>query len=364
MPQTSPDKKITWEKIIFFLTPISTAQKIFLINNLRVMVKAGLSIVDALRILAAQTANKKLKKMLEEIGAEVNKGQALSETLAKFPKLFPEIYVKMIAAGEVSGTLDESLAEITEQMKKNYAMNSKIRGAMIYPAVIVTAVVGVGVEMIVFVLPKLLNLFTELNAQLPLSTRILIVVSNFLINYGFWLIIALIAALIGFIYLKKRPKIKRSLHGLILRLPIFGRIAQQINLARFTITLSSLLKSAISIVEALDITAAVLNNLHYKQAILEAGKKVKTGQGLSESLEKYPRLFPPLVTQMILVGEKSGTTEDLLNELAVYYTDEVDQTLKNISTIIEPVLMIFLGVAVAGLAVAVIMPMYSLSQGI
>lgn len=359
-----PDKKITWEKIIFFLTPISAAQKIFLINNLRVMIKAGLSIVDALRILAAQTANKKLQKMLEEIGAEVNKGKTFSETLIKFPKLFPEIYIKMMAAGEISGTLDENLAEITEQMKKNYAMNSKIRGAMIYPAVIVTAVVGVGVEMIVFVLPKLLNLFTELNAQLPLSTRILIVVSNFLIHYGLWLVFVFAAAVIAFIRLKRQPKIKWRLHGLLLRLPIFGRIAKQINLARFTVTLSALLKSAISIIEALEITAEILNNSHYKQAILEAAKKVKTGRGLSESLEKYPHLFPPLATQMILVGEKSGTTEDLLNELAIYYTDEVDQTLKNISTIIEPVLMIFLGVAVAGLAIAVIMPMYSLSQGI
>lgn len=357
-----PDKKITWEKINFFLTRISSAQKIFLINNLRVMIKAGLSIVDALRILAEQTANKKLKKMLEDIGAEVNKGKTLSETLAKFPKLFPEIYVKMMAAGEVSGTLDKSLAEITEQMKKNYAMSSKIRGAMIYPAVIVIAVLGVGVEMIVFVLPKLLDLFSELNAQLPLATRILIVISHFLINYGLWLVIVLIAAVIGFIFLKKRSKVKWNLHGLILRLPIFGRIAQQINLARFTITLSSLLKSAISIIEALEITAEVLNNVRYKQAILEAAKKVKTGQGLSESLENYPRLFPPLVTQMILVGEKSGTTEDLLNELSIYYTDEVDQILKNISTIIEPVLMIFLGLVVAGLAIAIIMPMYSLSQ--
>lgn len=328
------------------------------------MIKAGLSIVDALRILAAQTTNKKLKKMLEDIGAEVNKGKSLSETLAKFPALFPEIYIKMIAAGEISGTMDKSLAGITEQMKKNYAMVSKIRGAMIYPAVIVTAVLGIGVEMIVFVLPKLLDLFSELNTQLPLSTRILIFVSNFLINYGLWLVIILMAAVISFIRLKRWPKVKRNLHGLILRLPIFGRIAKQINLARFTVTLSSLLKSAISIIEALEITTEVLNNVHYKEAILEAVKKVKTGQGLSESLENYPHLFPPLVTQMILVGEKSGTTEDLLNEVSIYYTDEVDQTLKNISTIIEPILMIFLGVIVAGLAIAVIMPMYSLSQSI
>lgn len=341
---------------------ISVAQKIFLMDNLRVMLKAGLSITEAFRILAAQTPNQKLKKMVEAIGREVDKGTTLADTLTKFPELMPAIYVKMLASGEVSGKLDESLSEIVKQMKKNKELNSKVRGAMIYPIVVLTAVAGVGVEMVVFVLPKLLDLFNEMNAQLPLPTRILIAVSSFLINYGIWVVIAVIILIAAFIYLKKKPKVRSALDAAILKLPIFGKISRQLNLARFTLTLSSLSKSAIPIIEALEITADVLSNVHYKNAVLEASKNVKTGVTISDSLEFYPKLFPPLATQMIMVGERSGTTEDLLNELSTYYNEEVDQTLKNISTIIEPVLIIFLGVVVAGLAISVIMPMYSLAQ--
>lgn len=363
----SPDKTKTenwWQKISFFLERVSEAQKIFVIDNLRVMLKAGISIVEAFRILAVQTSNCKLKKMIGDINREVEKGKTLSETLARFPKFLPPIYVKMIAAGETSGKLDESLAEIVSQMKKTRELNSKVRGAMIYPAVIFTAVVGVGIEMIVFVLPKLLTMFSELNVQLPLATRLLMAVSAFLLGYGWWLILILAVLVILFLYFKRKPAVQSFLDALILKTPIFGKISRQLNLARFTLTLSSLLKSAIPIIEAFEITAEVLSNVHYKKAVLATAKKIKTGRAIAESLEAYPHLFPPLATQMIMVGEKTGTTDNLLNELANYYSEETDQILKNISTIIEPVLIVFLGVVVGGLAIAVIMPMYSLSQSI
>ncbi len=353
-----------WQKISEKIERVGLAQKIFLMDNLRVMLKAGLSIVEAFKILTKQIPNHRLKKMIEEIGSEVEKGKALSETLAKFPRFLPGIYVKMIEAGETSGKLDEGLAEIIQQMKKNREINSKVRGAMIYPVVIFTAVIGVGVEMVVFVLPKLLTLFNELNAQLPLPTRLLIALSSILINYGLWLLSLFVLLIVLFFYLKRKPAVQSALDKFILKLPIFGRISRQLNLARFTLTLSSLLRSAIPILEALEITADVLSNVHYKNAVREAAKKVKVGQPLAEALEVFPALFPPLATQMIMVGEKSGTTEELLGELSIYYSEEVDQILKNISTIIEPVLIIFLGLVVGGLAVAVIMPMYSLSQSI
>lgn len=361
---TEKNKPTFWKKIAAKIEWINTAQKIFMVDNLRVMLKAGLSIVEAFKILAAQAANPRLQNLVESVSREVEKGKTLADTLAKFSDFLPQIYVKMLAAGEISGKLDETLAEIVKQMKKTQEMNSKVRGAMIYPAVILLAVTGVGIEMVVFVLPKLLELFKELNVTLPLPTRILIAVSNLLINYGLWLLILLIALVIAFFYFKKKPMAQWQLDGLLLRMPIFGRVSRQLNLARFTLTLGSLLRSAIPIIEAFDITAQVLGNSHYRKATQEVGRKLKTGATIAESLEAYPRLFPPLTTQMIMVGEKSGATEDLLNELANYYGNEVDQILKNISTIIEPALIIFLGLVVGGLAVAVIMPMYSLSQGI
>ncbi|MEK9183336.1 MAG: type II secretion system F family protein [Patescibacteria group bacterium] len=356
------ENKNLWQKISEKIERISVAQKIFLMDNLRVMLKAGLSITEAFHILAAQTPSRKLKEIIEAVGREVEKGTTLADTLTKFPELMPTIYVKMLASGEISGKLDESLSEIVKQMKKNKELNSKVRGAMIYPIVVLVAVAGVGVEMVVFVLPKLLDLFKEMNVPLPLPTRILMTTSAFLIDYGIWVVIFLIAMIIAFIYFKKKPKVRSALDAFILQLPIFGKISRQLNLARFTLTLSSLSKSAIPIIEALEITADVLSNVHYKNAVLEASKNVKTGVTISDSLEFYPKLFPPLATQMIMVGERSGTTDDLLNELSIYYNEEIDQILKNISTIIEPVLIIFLGIVVAGLAISVIMPMYSLSQ--
>lgn len=353
-----------YKRLSLKLERIKFSDKIFLIDNLRVMIKAGLSLVEGLRILEAQIPSEKIKRMIAEMREEVEKGRTLADTLARFPQLFPNIYVKMIAAGEVSGKLEDSLSEAVNQMKKTYAMNSKIRGAMIYPLVIMTAVIGIGIEMVVFVLPKLMQLFSEMNVALPLPTRILIATSNFLIHYGIFVLIAAVLLTVGYFRIKDKSQVRSFLDAALLKAPIFGHISRQINLARFSLTLGSLLKSAIPIIDAVNITAEVLNNYHYKRALLKVSQEIKTGRPLSQLLSEYPKFFPPLTTQMILVGEQSGTMESLLNELANYYNEEVDQLLKNISTIIEPVIIIILGLVVGGLAVSVIMPMYSLSQAI
>lgn len=356
-------KQDNWYKRLSLkLERIKFSDKIFLVDNLRVMIKAGLSLVEGLKILEAQIPSEKIRRMIIQMREEVEAGKTLADTLAKFPQLFPNIYVKMIEAGEVSGKLEDSLSETVNQMKKTYAMNSKIKGAMIYPAVVMTAVGGIGIEMVVFVLPKLLQLFAEMNAALPLPTRILIGTSNFLINYGIFVLIAIVLLAVGYFRIKDKPQVRSFLDGVLLKAPIFGHMSRQINLARFSLTLGSLLKSAIPIIDAVNITAEVLNNYHYQQALLKVGQQIKTGRPLSQLLSAYPKYFPPLTTQMILVGEQSGTMENLLNELANYYNEEVDQLLKNISTIIEPVIIIILGLVVGGLAVSVIMPMYSLSQ--
>src|SRR3989339_625743 len=249
----STPQKSWLKELRFKLETIKFSQKIFLFENLRVMIKAGLSIVEALKIVTAQSSSEKLRYFLNQISQDVEKGQSLSETLEKFPQLFPPIYVKMIAAGEISGKLDESLAQAVEQMKKTYAMTSKIRGAMVYPLVILIAILGIGTEMIVFVLPKILTIFVEMNVPLPLPTRVLIGTSNFLLHYGLLVLIALAGLTVLFLRLKKKPQFSRGLDNLILHLPIFGNIAKQINLARFSLTLSSLLKSAIPIIDALNI---------------------------------------------------------------------------------------------------------------
>ncbi|MBI5729371.1 MAG: type II secretion system F family protein [Candidatus Magasanikbacteria bacterium] len=342
--------------------PIPFVQKILFVHNLHIMIKSGLSIVDGLRILSEQMDNKRLKKILGDIKRQVEKGRQLSEVLSEYPTIFPPIYVSMIAAGETAGKMEESLLQVNNQMKKSHELTSRIKGALIYPAVILVAMAGIGIEMVVFVLPKIIVMFNDFHAELPLPTRALIWVVTTTGRYGIFFVVGFIALIALLVWLERKPRIKRAVHAFNLRLPIFGTIIKKINLARFTLTLSSLLQSAIPIIEAVKITSNVLGNVKYREDLLAAAEALKKGEPLSEALNQAPKRFPPMAVQMIMVGEQTGEMEQMLGELSEYYGDEVDNTMKNFSTIIEPVIILALGFAVAGIAVAVIMPMYSLAQ--
>lgn len=345
-----------------FFSRVPFVQKMLFVYHLKTMVKAGLSIVAALKILSEEIENKKLRAVIGEIKMEVEKGRQLSEVLGEYPKIFPPIYVSMIAAGETAGKMEEALEQVANQMRKNHELTSHIRGAMIYPAVVLTAILGIAIEMVVFVLPKIMVMFQDFKTDLPLSTRVLIGLVNFIQNYGLLMLLALVGLIALTFYLIRQLPVKRALHSFNLKLPIFGGIIKKINLARFTLTLSSLLQSTIPIVDAIRITADVQTNLIYHETLLLVAEQVRKGESLAEVLGNYRNIFPPMVTEMIMVGEESGKADEMLNELADYYAKEVDSTMKNFSTIIEPVVIIILGLMVAGIAVAVIMPMYSLAQ--
>lgn len=366
MPQKEKKLSPFEEKLNLFvekyLKRISFVEKMMFVYHLKTMVKAGLSIVNALKVLSEETENKKLRKIIGDIKAEVEAGKQLSEALANFPKVFPPIYVSMIASGEASGKLEESLAQVSSQMKKSHELTSSIRGALIYPAVVFTAMIGIALEMVIFVLPKIMVMFNDFGSELPLATRILIGIIKTLEDYGIIILISLIALIVTGLWLLRKPAIKRSVHKFNLHLPIFGAIIKKINLARFTLTLSSLLESTIPIIEATKITSNVQSNVTYRDNLLVVAESLKKGENLSAVLARYPLTFPPMVTEMIMVGEQSGQVEKMLSELAEYYSGEVDATMKNFSTIIEPVVIVTLGLMVAGIAVAVIMPMYTLAQ--
>jgi type IV pilus assembly protein PilC len=347
------------------LVPIPFVQKIFFIDHLRTMIHASLSLVESLDILTKEMENKKFRAIIQQVKNDVEKGEPLSESMATHPKVFPTMNVKMISAGETAGKLDEALEQITIQMQKTQALTSAIRGAMIYPAVIIMAMGGVGILMTTMVLPKLVELFEEFDAELPLVTKILITFTNFATNPIY--LVLIISSIVGAIFifitaLKKSPGFRSRIHGLNLKLPIFGHVIRQINLARFSLTLSSLLKSTIPIIDAVEITSETCSNVKYQESLKQASDDIKTGKPLSDILREYNKLFPPMVTEMIMVGERSGQVEQLLEELSVYFGHEVDKMMKNFTTIIEPVLIILLGLAVGGVAVAVIMPMYTLVQ--
>lgn len=344
---------------------ISMVDRIFFLDHLRTMIHAGLSLIESLHVLTKETQNKQFVQIIHDITDYVEKGNQLSDALKRYPKVFPDLQTKMIASGEVAGKLEDALDQVVVQMKKNHALVSSVKGAMIYPSVIIGAILVIGVLMVTFVLPKLTIMFDEFDAKLPLSTRVLIAVTGFLskpLNLIFVFgCIFLFVALFMFM-VKKNPSFKHFVHGMILRLPIFGAIAKKINLARFSMTLSSLLKSTIPIVEAVHIAGETCKNVRYRDALLTASETLSKGEQLSDILTRSPKLFPPMVTEMIMVGEKTGEIDHLLQELASFYSDEVDKTMKNFSTIIEPVIIILLGVGVAGIAVSIIMPMYSLIQ--
>lgn len=347
------------------LTRVPFVQKILFIEHLHTMIHAGLSLVESLDVLSKEIENKKFRLIIADIKNGVEKGRQLSEVLGEHSDAFPPIYVKMIASGEISGKLEESLKQIIVQMQKSYQLTASIRGAMIYPAVILVAMGGIGIMMVTMVLPKLMEIFKEFHTELPLATRILISLTNTLSNplYLVAILGSLVCLTAFFIFsLKKYPAFKRSIHRFNLHLPIAGTVIKKINLARFSLTLSSLLKSTISIISATEISAETCSNVNYRDYLLSAAQKLKTGTPLSEILGSAPELFPPMVTEMIMVGERTGEIDQLLSELSDFYGAEVDKTMKNFATIIEPVIIIILGLAVAVMAVAVITPMYTLVQ--
>lgn len=346
------------------LNRIPTSQKIFFVQQLGIMVRTGISLSVALNTLSRQTTNKRFKNILLDLKSEVEKGNLLSKGLEKYPKIFGELFINMIKTGETSGKLEDVLKQLYVQMKKDHEILGKVKGALIYPAIVIVMMIVIGILMMIYVIPNIMQIFEEVNAELPLMTRVLISVSNFVTQNGLWVGLGVLIIIIAFVRLITWPKGKYQFHRLLLKTPIAGKIIIKINLARFCRTLSSLLKTDIPIVQTFTITAHVLGNLLYREALEEAKEKIKKGISIEESLKIYPNLFPPVVLQMITVGEETGSLDDILEESATFYEDEVAQTMSNLPSIIEPVLMIILGIGVATMAVAIIMPMYSLSQAI
>lgn len=343
---------------------VPAVQKIFFTQNLGVMLRGGFSISRAMSTLAMQTNHQYFKKVILSLQQDLEGGSNFSQALKKYPRVFSELFVNMIAAGELSGKLDDVLKALTIQMKKDHQLVSKVKGALTYPIVVVIAMIGAGVAMITFVIPKLLTVFEENDAQLPLPTRILIGISDAFQNYGLYIGLGVIGLIAGLIWFIRTPTGNRLFDAFLLRMPIAGPILRKINLARFTRNLSSMLATDIPIIQTFQVIGRTMSSVHYRQSIDEASQALRSGASIAKVLERNPELYPPLVQQMVNVGEESGTLDEVAGELATFFEEEVDQTMSNLSTIIEPVLLLVLGAAVAGMAVAILLPMYNLSEQI
>ncbi|MBU1148864.1 type II secretion system F family protein [Patescibacteria group bacterium] len=346
------------------MSNVTHIDKIFFTQNLEVMIRTGFSVSVALGAIAEQTTNTKFKKIIKDIKQNVESGITLSKSLRIYPKVFPAIFINMIEAGEISGKLEQILKRLTIQMKKDNTLRSKVRGAMIYPVIIIVAMLGIGIFSMIFVIPKITAIYEEVNADLPVITEVLIVSSKFMANNTLIFLVSLVLIIVGFQRYVNSKKGRHVWHKLQLKLPIAGPIIKKINLARFSRTLSSLLQTDIPIVKSFNIIAETLTNVIYHDFVISAGKGLEKGEPLKKILKQDPGLFPAVVTQMISVGEESGTLDTIVEEVANFYEEDIDQTMANLTVIIEPILMIILGVGVGGIAAAIIMPMYNISAAI
>ena len=339
---------------------VSLTQKAIFAKHLAVMLKSGLSITEALSV-ARDSAEGRLKKTLGKILKAVESGHPLADALAEYPEIFSGFFIHSIYAAEASGTLAESLENLAEQLKKEKELVGKIRGAMIYPLIVLLAAVILGAVLSIVVLPKITPLFESLRVDLPGSTKMLIKFSRFMSARGSVVMVGIAVSFVVGAWLWRRVFLQPFIHKLIMSLPISGKISRNLNLTRFCRTLGLLLKNGIAIDSALNITAETMPNYYYRKAIGNITDGVRRGVKLSISLEKRDDLFPRLLTRMVKVGEESGRYEETLFYLADFYENEVDSSVKSLSATIEPVLFLIMGAAVAFMAIAIITPIYDIT---
>ena len=346
------------------LSHISEYEKILFARNLGAMLSAGLALVRALAVIERQTKNAKMSSVVSSIASDVRRGETLHSALAKFPSVFPKLFVAMVRAGEEGGDLPASLQVIADQMERMYALKKKIRGALIYPCIILIAIFGIGALMMIYVVPTLAQTFAEMNAKLPASTMFIIGLSNFLVQYTF-VALGLVAGSIALIYFLAHTRVgKRGFDFFFLHLPLIGPMVREVNAARTARTLASLLTSGVDVVTSLDIVGEVVQNSYFREVIHDASKSVGGGEPLSAAFTRREDLYPAFVGEMMAVGEETGAVGEMLKRLALFYEDEVDRKTKDMSTIIEPFLMVLIGGAVGFFAVSMITPIYQLSENI
>jgi type IV pilus assembly protein PilC len=343
---------------------VKLSEKILFTKNLSGMLKAGLALSRALQVLSRQTKNKFLKKIIQTLSETIDKGGTFSDGLAKYPKVFSALFVSMVRAGEESGGMPNALTEIGINLEKSYALNKKVKSAMMYPSIILCAIFLIGILMFIYVVPTLTKTFKELGAELPASTRLVIGLSDLISNH-LLLLVAGIMVLVFLVVLAFRlPRTKRGIDWLVVRLPVIGTIVKEMNAARTARTMSSLLSSGVNISRCISITKEVLQNVYYKKVMEEVEIVVEKGGAMSSVFKSETKLYPVMVGEMIEVGEETGNLGSMLLDVAVFYEGEVDTKTKDLSTIIEPVLMIFIGVAVGFFAVSMLSPMYSIMDSI
>lgn len=331
-------------------------------RQLATMINAGLPLTESLLILRTQ-AKPALQRVVAQILADVEAGQSLSSAMSKHTDLFPASYIALVRSGEVGGVLDEVLVRLADNMEKEQEFRGKVKGALIYPAIIVTGMLGVALIMMIFVIPRLLSLYDEFGAsiQLPFPTRVLIFVTGILTKFWPILLVLVVTGLYGFGVYRKTPKGRRKVDEIILKIPIFGELQRQVIMAELTRSLSLMVGAGVSILEGLSIASDVVPNMVVSDALKDAAKQVEKGFPVAFAFAKHSEAFPYILSQMVAVGEETGKMDEVLSKVSHVFEVESDQKVKALTSSIEPIIMIFLGIGVGFLVIAVILPIYNLT---
>jgi len=347
-------------KSMFFR--LSTKEKMLFARNLEVMIRSGMQILQSLEILKAQTKSTTFKKILDQMIFDLKNGHYLADGLARYQNIFGDFFINLVRVGESSGTLSENLKYLSEELKKRDELQKRIRGAMAYPVVIFVATIGITSIMIFVIFPKILPVLTSLNVELPLVTRAFIAISKFMTQYGYLVGLGIVGLSVVFWAVLKIPKIRFSWHQTILLTPLVGDMSKSVNIISFSRTIGLLLKAGIKIVEALEITANTLSNLVYKKEVLAVAEGVRRGDPMSKYFMNNLKLFPPIFSQMVVVGENTGKLDESILFLADFYEAELDESTKSLATFIEPIMLLIMGAIVAFVALAIITPIYAITQ--
>jgi type IV pilus assembly protein PilC len=323
------------------------------------MIGAGLPMVQCLDVLSNQVENKSLAKIVKEVKEGVSGGATLSEALARHPKIFDQLYTNMVEAGEIGGALDAILIRLAVYREKADKLVRKVKGAMVYPSVVAFVAIAVTVGMLTFIVPVFAKMFGGLNAELPAPTKVILHISNFLQANFLYLIIGTIGIIVGILYYKKTSTGALYWDKMLLRMPVLGNLVRKSSVARFTRTLGTLLSSGVSILDALDITAKTAGNVVIANAINKSVMSIAEGDTITAPL-KESGVFPPMVTQMISVGEKTGGLDEMLNKIADFYDEEVDDAVTALTSVIEPIIIVFMGVVIGGIMIAMYLPMFDI----
>ncbi len=356
---------LNFDKIIQnFFGKVKAQEQIVFTKNLSGMLKAGLSLSRAISVLQKQTKNIKFSEILVSLNNEINSGGTLSSGLEKFPKVFSKLFVSMVRAGEESGNMAGALTEIGMNIEKSNSLTKKIKGALIYPGVILSAMVVIGMLMFAFVVPTLAKTFKDVGTDLPASTKFIIALGDFFSNHLILAFVILAAVVAGGSYLFRASFMAKYIDFVILKIPVLGEMVVQLNTARTARSLSSLLISGVPIIRSIEITEDVVQNVYYKKILETAKEMIEKGSPLSEVFKSNPNFYPIMMAEMVQVGEETGKLSDMLLEIALFYEEEIENKTKNLSTIIEPVLMVIIGTAVGFFAISIISPMYKVMEGV